>query len=143
MNTQRKAFIVKFGLILLAIELFVIISLSLQELNLKQAYQSLFFYSVLIGVIPVLFSLFIMFSDDSNAQAGQNYVIELENTLFLKNGETHINGTGPFIFGLLILGIAIIIYSFSLSILAPPFWSAIIIPGITVLITLKKNPIKF
>ena len=138
---ENKIYLVKFSLLLLMIEVALIIYLAITQtmaIDLLKLYDSLFYYSIFISLIPMFFSFIFLMNNDESILPQNGFISGNQNG-FVLNGvnkaKTH-NSTAYTLFG---LGIVFFGYNLLLKIISPPYYLAIALPVILSTLVLKKK----
>lgn len=134
-----RNYIIRFGFLLTIMQLSIAVYLFIQGIGDGTFYDRMFFYSVFLSLIPIVFGIFIFsFYDQSNSYLDQSNGFVNTNLKKSKNNQT--NDTAIY---LIALGLVFLVYNLLFRLLSLPNWIIILLPFVlAVLIFFNRRKIE-
>lgn len=132
----QRLYIVKFAFLLSMVQVAIAVYLSITGINDGEFYNKLFFYSLSLSIVPILFGIaFLSFSNQSNSFISNSNGFVNKN--ILENGKSsQINETSMHLFA---LGLLFLCYNLIYSVIPLPNWIIFILPFILAIFILKNK----
>jgi hypothetical protein len=145
MFNQTKVYIIKFSFLLSIIQLSLAVYLLIQGYIELELYNYLFFYSIFLAFIPVIFGLIQFFT-----YTGQPFILNTHTNGFISKNAIKRDKSNQYhdlsihLFG---TGLMFIFYSIIVKIITPPIWIIAIAPLILSYVVFrnrtKRENVKF
>ncbi len=136
LNMFQKLYIIKFTFLLTVVQIALAVYLSLIGIVDGEFYNRLFFYSLSLSLIPILFGI-IIFSLSSHENSFTTHSNGFVNKHTIEQSKnTQINDTSIHLFA---LGLLFLLYNLIFRILILPDWIIFVLPLLLAIVILKNN----
>lgn len=138
----QRDYIFKFAFLLSIIQSAIVVYLSVTGINDGQFYDKLFYYSLVLSLVPIVFAIILFgFSNLPDSYIKQTNVSvngNIANDNIEKNKGSQVHETSIY---LIILGILGISYSVVFKFLSLPYWVIFAIPSFLSILIIRNNQI--
>lgn len=134
-----RNYIIRFGFLLTIMQLSIAVYLFIQGIGDGEFYDRMFFYSVFLSLIPIVFGIIIFsFYDQNNSYLNQSN--GFVNTNLKKSKTSQTNDTPIY---LIALGLVFLVYNLVFRLFSLPNWIIILLPFVlAVLIFINRRKIE-